>query len=635
MDFIKSTATILTFAFSSFLFANKSESKVINSLPINDSIKLNEIVVTGSMPSVNLKNIPMSITVVSQQQINERMEPSLLPMLTEEVPGLFITQRGVVGYGVSGGSAGGMSIRGIGGAPTTGVLILIDGHPQYMGLMGHPIADSYQSIMTERVEVVRGPASVLYGSNAMGGVINIITKKQKENGTKGTAQLMYGSFNTATIEASAQHRANKFFTNVDAGYTKSDGHRDNMDFKQANIYAKAGYDINNHWTTFADINLANTDSSNPGLVSNPLEDNDANTKRGVTSIALENNYKNSSGLIKFYYNFGSHRINDGYALGKDPLPYRFKSNDDMIGVSLNQSYNLFEGNKTTAGFDYQSFGGKAYNTFVETSKPDTTLANIHINSVAGFVNTQQSIFNNRLTLNAGVRMDYHEKNGAEWIPQFGISYIPTATTTVKAIVSKGFRNPTIREMYMFPPRNSELLPEKSMNYEISMLQSLADDKISLGLNLFFIKGDNMIQTTMVNGKPLNVNTGEIENKGVEVSATYQALPNLRFSSNYSYLHMKHKIVASPEHKLYVSGSYNIKKWQIGSGVQYIAKLYTTVKPEVIKENFVLWNARVSYKLNKHISIFAKGENLLDQKYEINLGFPLPGATVFGGLRVNL
>ena len=205
MDFIKSTATILTFAFSSFLFANKSESKVINSLPVNDSIKLNEIVVTGSMPSVNLKNIPMSITVVSQQQINERMEPSLLPMLTEEVPGLFITQRGVVGYGVSGGSAGGMSIRGVGGAPTTGVLILIDGHPQYMGLMGHPIADSYQSIMTERVEVVRGPASVLYGSNAMGGVINIITKKQKQNGTKGSAQLMYGSFNTATIEASVQH----------------------------------------------------------------------------------------------------------------------------------------------------------------------------------------------------------------------------------------------------------------------------------------------------------------------------------------------------------------------------------------------------------------------------------------------
>ena len=91
----------------------------------------------------------MSISVISGKQIEERIQPSLLPLLTEEVPGLFITQRGVMGYGVANGSAGGMSIRGIGGAPTAGVLILIDGHPQYMGLMGHPLADSYQSMMTE------------------------------------------------------------------------------------------------------------------------------------------------------------------------------------------------------------------------------------------------------------------------------------------------------------------------------------------------------------------------------------------------------------------------------------------------------------------------------------------------------
>lgn len=636
MDFIKLKATTIALVLSSVVFANNGKTSAYSALPVNDSIKLNEVVVTGSMPSVNLKNIPMSITVINQQQIKDRLEPSLLPMLTEEVPGLFITQRGVAGYGVSGGSAGGMSIRGVGGSPTTGVLILIDGHPQYMGLMGHPIADSYQSVMTERVEVVRGPASVLYGSNAMGGVINIITKKQKQNGTKATAQLMYGSYNTGIAEVSAQHRTSKFFANLDFGFTKSDGHRNNMDFEQANIYAKAGYDINNNWTTFADINLANTHSSNPGLITNLLEDNDATTKRGVTSIAIENRYDNSSGLIKLYYNFGSHYINDGYQEGKTPLPYRFKSNDDMIGVSINQSYNLFEGNKTTAGLDYQTFGGKANNRFVnETPKPDSLLAKVHLNTLAGFINTQQSIFDNRLTLNAGIRLDYHEKNGSEWIPQFGLSYIPTATTALKAIISKGFRNPTIREMYMFPPRNEELTPERLMNYELSLLQSLANNRINLGLNLFYIKGDNMIQTTIINGKPLNINSGKIENKGIEVSATYQVLEGLKLSTNYSYLHMKHKIVASPEHKLYVSGSYNFKNWHIGTGVQYIANLYTTLKPEAVTEDFLLWNARANYKLNNHISLFAKGENLLNQKYEINYGFPMPGTTVYGGIRLNL
>ena len=95
------------------------------------------------------------------------MQPSILPILTQQVPGLFITARGIMGYGVSGGAAGGMSLRGI-GSGSGRLMVLIDGHPQYMGLMGHPIADAYQSLMAERVEVLRGPASVLYGSNARG-----------------------------------------------------------------------------------------------------------------------------------------------------------------------------------------------------------------------------------------------------------------------------------------------------------------------------------------------------------------------------------------------------------------------------------------------------------------------------------
>ncbi|MFY9598216.1 MAG: TonB-dependent receptor plug domain-containing protein, partial [Dysgonamonadaceae bacterium] len=114
---------------------------------VNDTIHLEEVVVTATMNKVNLRNVPMSVSIVSAAEIESRLQPSLLPLLAEEVPGLFITQRGVMGYGVAEGAAGNMNIRGIGGTPTSGVLILIDGNPQYMGLMGHPLADSYQSMM--------------------------------------------------------------------------------------------------------------------------------------------------------------------------------------------------------------------------------------------------------------------------------------------------------------------------------------------------------------------------------------------------------------------------------------------------------------------------------------------------------
>ncbi len=601
---------------------------------LNDTIRLDEVIVTGTMPKVNLRNLPMSISVISGKQIEERVQPSLLPLLTEEVPGLFITQRGVMGYGVANGSAGGMSIRGIGGAPTAGVLILIDGHPQYMGLMGHPLADSYQSMMTERVEVVRGPASVLYGSNAMGGVINIITRQQQRDGSHAMGQVMYGSYNTLSAEASAGWKKDKLHLNGNIGYNRSDGHRENMEFEQWNGYAKVGYDISPNWKSFADLNISNTESSNPGPVTALMIDNDADITRGMASLAVENEYANTSGAVKLFYNFGTHKINDGISILSSALPpeYRFHSSDRMAGISVYQSYSLFRGNKTTAGFDYQHFGGEAFNKFPDEAN-NQQLADTSLYNIAGYLNLQQTILDNKLTLNAGIRYDYHENNGPEWIPQLGASFTPSATTVLKAIVSKGFRNPTIREMYMFPPQNPDLKPERLMNYEISLLQMLMENRLSLGINLFYIKGDNMIQQPEPNrGKWANI--GEVENKGFEVSTTFQATRELRFSANYSYLDMTHRILAAPEHKLYVSGNYTKGRWAISSGIQYIGNIYTSLT-EPGQESFLLWNARVNYQALDWLGIFAKGENLLGQEYEINAGYPMPGATIFGGIRVKI
>lgn len=602
---------------------------------LNDTIRLDEVIVTGTMPKVNLRNLPMSISVISGKQIDERMQPSLLPLLTEEVPGLFISQRGVMGYGVANGAAGGMSIRGIGGAPTSGVLVLIDGHPQYMGLMGHPLADSYQSMMTERVEVVRGPASVLYGSNAMGGVINIITKKQKTEGSHQSAQISYGSYNTLSVEVMNGWKKEKLHLVGNIGYNRSDGHRENMDFEQLNGYAKAGYDFTRNWSSFIDLNLSKTLSANPGSVSNLMIDNDADILRGVASAVLENEYSRTSGAVKFFYNFGSHEINDGISIASSALPpdYRFRSDDQMFGFSAYQSYSFFEGNKTTAGFDFQRFGGKAWNKFPNEAD-NVDLADVHLNNGAVYLNLQQSLPGNKLTLNGGIRLDHHEINGTEWIPQLGLSYNPAPSTVLKAIVSKGFRNPTIREMYMFPPQNPDLKPERLWNYELSYLQTLFNNQLSLGVNLFYMKGDNMIQVAMIDGKPLNINSGKVENRGIELSSAWQATQSLRFSANYSYLDMTYKILAAPEHKLYVSGNYTKDRWNFSSGMQYIGNLYTTLRPEPQKELFLLWNARVNYKALEWLNIFLRGENLLGQKYEINEGYPMPDATVFGGLRIN-
>lgn len=597
---------------------------------------IREVVVTGTRNETDIRHLPMTISVVGRDQIESRQQSSLLPTLTEQVPGLFVTGRGLLGYGVSTGAAGQMTLRGIGngnqsGSPTTGLLVLIDGHPQYMGLMGHPIADAYQSMLADRVEVVRGPASVLYGSNAMGGVINIVTRKMREDGVKTGIRAGYGSYNTLQTEATNRVKAGRFTSVVTASYNRTDGHRKDMAFDQYGGYAKVGYEISRAWNVWADVNVTHFNAENPGTVQAPIYDNDSHITRGMTSFALQNDYGTTSGTLSFFYNWGRHKINDGYSAGEKPLDYRFNSRDKMLGVSWYQSATLFRGNRLTAGVDYQHFGGKAWNRFID-GKPDKTTADKAMDEVAGYVDFRQTL-GDWLTLDAGIRVDHHSHVGTEWIPQGGLSFHLPSNAEIKAMVSKGFRFPTIREMYMFPPQNPDLKPERLMSYELSFSQRLLRGALTYGVNLYYIDGDNMIMRVPVDGRPMNVNTGKVENYGIEANIAYAIDASWSVSANYSWLHMKYPVIAAPEHKLYGGIRFSRGRWNASTGVQYVHNLYTSVNPDST-DSFVLWNADVSLRVTKWLELFARGENLLAQRYEINAGYPMPKATVLGGVNID-
>lgn len=592
---------------------------------------IDEVVVTGTRNETDIRHLPMTISVVGRQQLANSYQPSVLPTLTEQIPGLFITGRGIMGYGVSTGSAGGMTLRGIGGSPTAGLLVLIDGHPQYMGLMGHPIADAYQTMMTERVEVLRGPASVLYGSNAMGGVINIVTRKMTEDGVNTNLQAGYGSYNTFQSEISNRIKKGKFRSILTGSYNRTDGHRADMGFEQYGGYAKLGYDFSNAWKIWGDVNVTHFNASNPGTIQEPYIDNDSRITRGMTSFALENHYQGTSGALSFFYNWGRHKINDGYHPGEQPQTAHFNSKDRLLGVSWYQSAVFFTGNRLTLGFDYQHFGGESWNRVLATGEK-TPGVDKQMDEFAGYIDFRQTI-SHWLSLDAGIRLDHHSHVGTEWIPQGGLAFHLPGQTEMKAMVSKGFRNPTIREMYMFPPQNPDLKAERLLNYELSFTQRLLKGALSYGANLYYIKGDNMIITDFSIRK--NVNSGEIENWGIETNIAYQLNAHWNINANYSWLHMENPVLASPEHKLYAGVNFLQGRWNLTTGMQYIQGLYTSVtNHRESRENFVLWNVKGSCKLCDYASLFIKGENLLAQHYEINAGFPMPKATFMGGVNIH-
>jgi len=610
---------------------------VATAIPLHaqqDSITIGEVVVTGTRNSTDVRHLPMTVTVIGRDVLTSRQQPDVLPAVSQLVPSLFVTGRAMMGYGVSGGAAGGINLRGVSGGGGQ-LLVLIDGHPQYNGIYGHPISDSYQTLMTDRVEVLRGPASVLYGSNAMGGVLNIVTRSMHADGVNTRINLGAGSYGTFQAEASNQVRSGRFTSTVAAQYGRSDNHRPRMGFEQYGGYLKLGYDISQYWKAYIDADITHFNASHPGTVQSPLYDADQWITRGVVSAAIENHYGNTSGALSVYSNFGRHKIDDGTADPQKPTARLFRSKDALTGISWYQSARLFEGNRLTVGIDYMHIYGRAYYTSKQTGDvldtPNKQSGKSYRNEIAGYVDFRQDL-TDWLTIDAGLRLDHHSVSGTEWVPQAGLVLRPLPTGEVKFMASKGFRNPTMREMYLYPPSNTDLEPERLWNYELSWRQRLG--AFRYGVNAYYIKGDNMIQTVQVDGRPRNMNTGKIENYGLELEADYRLNDHWSLSTNHSLLHMKNKIIAAPAYKGYLGGRYQCCRWDVVAGLQYINGLYTAVGKEQQKENFLLLNATINYALTPVVGLWVRGENLLAQLYEITLGYPMPRATVMAGVNLS-
>lgn len=595
---------------------------------------LGEAIVTGTQIPTDIRHTPNTVSVVARDVLTEHFRPNVLPTLAEQVPGLMVTGRGMMGYGVSGGGTGGMMLRGL-SSGSGQLMVLIDGHPQYNGIYGHSVADSYQTLMADRIEVLRGPASMLYGSNAMGGVVNIVTRRMHHDGARTQATLGAGSYGTVQAEASTQVRHRRFTSTVAAQYGRSDNHRPHMGIYQYGGYASMGYEVNTHWNMSAQADVLHYGASWPGTVQQPMLEADQWITRGNASLSLENHYARTSGALSVYDNFGRHKINDGYAArGGSAQTRLFRSRDALAGVNWYQSARLWQGSSLTLGLDYQHIYGHAYYTDRSTGAvldtPNKQSARQHMNEWGTYADLRQNL-GESVTLDAGVRYDHHSVSGSEWIPQAGIVVRPMQTTEAKLTVGKGFRCPTMRELYLYPPSNEDLRPERLMNYELSWRHRPVQGRLDYGVNLYYIHADNLIQT--VNRR--NINTGELHNYGAEADATLRLGKQWSLTTNHSYLHMKHPVTAAPTYKGYLGAAYHTTAWGARLGIMQVCGLYTAVGAEEQKESFTLVNATVDYRVNAHLTLWAKGDNLLAQRYELVLGNPMPKATFMGGVTLTL
>ncbi|MDE5960478.1 MAG: TonB-dependent receptor, partial [Duncaniella sp.] len=575
---------------------------------------LGEVVVLETSAKAPVALLPLDVKIVGAEIIDNSTETNLLPVLQNRIPGMFVTERGLAGYGVSGGAAGTVNIRGVGGGNK--VLFLIDGQPQWAGVFGHSLPDTYVTNDVQKVEVVSGPSSLLYGSGAMGGSVNLITRRAMHDGLEGSVRAMGGSYGTQKYGVKAGYRHGAWNAFAAASYESTDGNRRGMDYWLSNQYASLGYTFSRHWEVGANVMLTETKADNPGSedLAMPIE-MWAKMFRTTTSLFIKNNYDISSGGVQAYYNWGKHKIDDGLKNGK-PRDYLFNSKDYNIGVTAFQTVRPWEGNDLSVGVDFKHWGGEAWNSAKADGK-ESPITDRHVNEIGAYAMMQQAFFNNRLSLNAGARIEHSSQFGNEWIPQAGFIYRPWSASRMKFSYGKGFRSPNIRELYMYAPRNPELMPESMDNFEVELRHWFLDSRLNTGLALYYINGDNMIQSVMVDGVAKNMNTGKFINKGFELDASFAINSEWNVTANYAYLHTSTDILAAPEHKVFGEVAYSPGNWQFTLDAMGVWGL----KTEKTTEHYTLLNARVAYTFtfNKPLTLFVKGENLTAADYQINYG----------------
>ncbi len=528
------------------------------------------------------------------------------------VPGAYVTRRGVMGYGIAQNGTGTVSIRGVGGSPNTQVLVVVDGRPDYMGLMGHPIPDFYTLSDVESLTVTQGPASVLYGSRAMGGVIEIKPKRSLEGfSTELTAS--FGSFYTGQHRLSHGAGFERGYYHLTAGIEHTSGDRPNSAFHDQDGTLALGYDLSASWKMRFQGRYGHFTVEDPGTVEAPTAGRYANVGRGGFSISVDNAASRIWGTSRFFSSYGHHMIWDG-----------FRSVDDTLGARLEQNILISSQLSLQAGLDIVRYGGEARNI-----KSQMDYGNHYISETAGFSRIHYSPSRN-LVLNAGFRYDHNSLQGGIVAPEFGATFRLADNYSFSLAAGKGFRNPTIRELYLFPAPNPFLQPEQLWNYQATF-QANPAKSLLLWVTGYYASIDNLIVAT---GRFPNLqleNSGQALNRGLEINGRWQPIRRVILNGGYAYLRSTNLAPYIPEHKLNYSLDLDIGRALLSLGGNSVGRTWADSQRTRQLDEYTLIAFKSTFPLGRMLSAFVMIDNLLNRGYEVVEGYPMPGLNAMGGL----
>jgi len=578
---------------------------------LSDSVKytFNPIIVTADKAEGPLRDVDATISVLPASLPRILGATTVPEALVQAVPGLFVSQRGVMGYGIGPGAAGTITMRGIGGFPNTQVLILVEGRPDFMGMMGHPLPDAYDLESAERIEVVRGPASVLYGSNAMGGVINIIPRRVRRPGTETHFKARGGSWDTRLF--SAQHGSNfgKWDYYLTAAVKHTDGHRPESRFDGQNYSFRTAFRPDPRLEISSSGYVADYKSYDPGPVSNPYVDHWVDVLRSGLDLQVRGKTIFGTGTVRLFGSYGRHDIYDGW-----------HSIDRTFGVTAYLAAKPFPGNLTTVGLDAMRYGGHGVNRIFGKD-----FGRHYITQWAPYAHVRQ-VVTGRLIVSGGLRLEHHQLFGYELIPKLGLVFEPGSFLALRVSSGKGFRSPTIRELYLFPAPTPTLKPERLWNNEVG-IQFHPGNNLIVDLTAFQAKGSNLIRVEGRYPSLRLTNSGSFVHKGVEWDATWRATGRTHLRFFGSLLDPDKQTRLAPKRRFGFTATTGFAGWELVASVSRVEELYGEDNHRDRLPDYTLVDLVLSYRVWQHLRVLLRVQNLLDTDYQMMLGYPMPGRTI--------
>jgi outer membrane cobalamin receptor len=528
------------------------------------------------------------------------------------IPSAYITRRGVLGHGLGGSNS--ITLRGIGGSPSTELLLVVDGRPDAMGLMGHPIPDFYSLTDVGSFRVTQGPASVLYGNRAMGGVLEIEPPALLPGfHTELTATL--GSYFTGQDRLSHGGQIGRFHYNVAGGIEHTNGDRPNSSFRNQDGTIRLGYDLNSIWTVSLDGRYGHFNVEDPGTLLAPLSSAWSRVGRGSFTLALNNHSNFMQGSAQFFSSFGHHMIHDG-----------FRSVDNNTGFRLYQNIQLRSNFNLEVGTDGASYGGDARNI-----KTLYSYGEHHVSEGAGFARTLWAA-TRCLRLNAGFRYEHNSISGEVAVPEFGASYRLTEKYSLSLGIGKGFRNPTIRELYLFPAPTPALQPERMWNYQASF-QFQPVHSVMGWVTGYYADVRNLIVST---GRYPNLkleNIGVAYNRGMDANLRWQVHQRASFRTGYAYLSSTNMAPYAPQNKLNYSLDLSVGKAFISVGGMTVGRTWVNSSHSSQLAGYTTATMHGIFPIGRHWSLLFTIDNLLNRSYQVLDGYPMPGINAALGFTV--